>query len=96
MEYLVLSLILFCLGLFGALTRKNVIAILMAIELMLNSVNLNLVFFSRQLGNPTGQIFALFVIAMAAAEITVGLAIVISLYREFKEIDVERINLLKW
>ena len=96
MEYLILSLILFGLGLFGALTRKNIIAILMAIELMLNAVNLNLVFFSRQLGDPAGQIFALFVIAMAAAEVTVGLAIVINLYREFKEIDVERINLLKW
>ena len=96
MEYLTLSLLLFSLGLFGALTRKNVIAILMSIELMLNAVNLNLVYFSRQLADPAGQIFALFVIAMAAAEVTVGLAIVINLYREFKGIDVERINLLKW
>lgn len=96
MEYLTLSWLLFCLGLFGALTRKNVIAILMSIELMLNAVNLNLVYFSRQLADPAGQIFALFVIALAAAEVTVGLAIVINLYREFKGIDVERINILKW
>lgn len=96
MEYLILSLILFSLGLFGALTRKNVIAILMAIELMLNAVNLNLVYFSQRLGQVGGQIFALFIIAMAAAEVTVGLAIVINLYRRFKEIDVERVNLLKW
>lgn len=96
MEYLTVSLLLFGIGLFGALSRKNAIAILMAIELMFNAVNLNLVIFSKQLIDISGQVFALFVIVMAAAEITVGLAIIINLYREFKEIDVEKITLLKW
>jgi NADH-quinone oxidoreductase subunit K len=96
MEHLTVSLILFCIGLYGALSRKNAIAILMAIELMLNAVNLNLLVFSKQLGDVTGQVFALFVIAMAAAEVTTGLAIIINLYRQFREIDVEKISLLKW
>ncbi|MBI5701044.1 NADH-quinone oxidoreductase subunit NuoK [Candidatus Saganbacteria bacterium] len=96
MEYIILSIILFSIGLFGVLTRKNVIAILMSIELMLNSINLNFVYFSRNLVDISGQIFSLFVIAMAAAEVTIGLAIVINIYREFKNVDIEGINLLKW
>ena len=96
MEHLILSLLLFSIGLFGALTRKNAIAILMAIELMLSAVNLNLVVFSKQLADISGQVFALFVIAAAAAEVTVGLAIIINLYREFRDVDVEKITLLKW
>lgn len=96
MEVLSVSVLLFGFGLFGALTRKNAVAILMAIELMLSAVNLNFVFFSRQLLNIDGQIFSLFVIAVAAAEAAVGLAIILNIYREFKGIDVEKINLLKW
>ncbi|MBI5078530.1 NADH-quinone oxidoreductase subunit NuoK [Candidatus Saganbacteria bacterium] len=96
MDYLIVSLLLFGIGLFGALSRKNAIAILMSIELMLNAVNLNLIVFSKQLMDVSGQIFALFIIAMAAAEVTIGLAIVLNLYRGFQEVDVDRINLLKW
>lgn len=96
MEYLILSIILFSIGLFGVLSRKNVIAILMSIELMLNSINLNFVYFSRNLVDISGQIFSLFIIAMAAAEVTIGLAIVINIYREFNNVDIEEISLLKW
>lgn len=95
MEVMFVSLILFGIGLFGALTRKNAVAILMAIELMLNAINLNFVFFSRNLIDISGQIFALFVIAIAAAEAAIGLAIIMNLYREFKGIDVEKVSLLK-
>ena len=96
MDILVLSLILFSIGLFGALTRKNAVAILMSIELMLNAVNLNFVYFSRHLIDVSGQIFALFIIAAAAAEAAIGLAIILNLYREFKGIDVDKVTLLKW
>ena len=96
MEHLIVSLLLFGIGLFGALSRRNAIAILMAIELMLNAVNLNFIVFSRHLVDISGQIFALFIIATAAAEVTIGLAIIINLYRVFKEVDVEKITLLKW
>ncbi|MEK7376179.1 MAG: NADH-quinone oxidoreductase subunit NuoK [Candidatus Margulisiibacteriota bacterium] len=96
MRYIVLSLILFCIGLFGIITRRNAIAMLMSIELMLNAVNLNLVYFSVRGGDLTGQIFALFVIAVAAAEAAVGLAIIINVYRKFTHIDVERMTSLKW
>jgi NADH-quinone oxidoreductase subunit K len=93
---LIVSLLLFGIGLFGALTRKNPIAILMGIELMLSAANLNFVIFSRNLSDLSGQIFALFVIAVAAAEAVVGLAIIINIYREFTDVDVEKINLLRW
>ncbi len=96
MRYIIVSLILFCLGLFGAMTRKNAIAILMSIELMLNAVNLNLVYFSLRWSDLSGQIFALFIIAVAAAEAAVGLAIIINMYRKFSNIDLERMTLLKW
>jgi NADH-quinone oxidoreductase subunit K len=87
---------LFSIGFFGVLTRRNAIAALMAIELMLNAVNLNFVYFSRNLSEIDGQIFALFIMVMAAAEVTVGLAIIINLYRQFKEIKIEDISWLKW
>ncbi|OGB90653.1 NADH-quinone oxidoreductase subunit K [candidate division WOR-1 bacterium RIFCSPHIGHO2_01_FULL_53_15] len=96
MDILAISLILFGLGLFGALTRKNAVAILMSIELMLNAVNLNFVYFSRTLIDLSGQIFTLFIIAAAAAEAAIGLAIILNLYREFGDIDVEKAALLKW
>jgi NADH-quinone oxidoreductase subunit K len=80
-HYLGLSLLLFVLGIVGVLVRRNLLTVLMSIELMLNAVNLNLMAFSRQLGDLNGQIFAVFVIAVAAGEAAIGLAIIISLYR---------------
>jgi NADH:ubiquinone oxidoreductase subunit K len=97
-HYLVLSAVLFCIGLFGALTRRNAVIILMCIELMLNGVNISLVAFSSYIV-PTllsGQVFAIFVMVVAAAEVAVGIGIVLAIYRHFKDIDVNNINLLKW
>ena len=94
--YLLFAAILFCIGVFGVLTRRNAVGILMSLELMLNAVNINLVAFSRSVENVVGQVFVLFVITVAAAEAAVGLAIVISIYRNFKHINVEDIDLLKW
>jgi len=97
-HYLVVGALLFCLGLFGALTRRNAIGILMAIELMFNAVNLTFVGIARHL--PTfsfhGQIFAVFIISVAAAEAAVGLAIVLGLHRNFRTVNVDEINLMKW
>lgn len=96
--YLVLGAALFMTGVFGALTRRNAIAILMAIELMLNAVNISFVALSRYLPETglEGQVFAIFVIAVAAAEAAVGLAIVLGLYRNFKTVNVDEIKLMKW
>ncbi|HOK52903.1 MAG TPA: NADH-quinone oxidoreductase subunit NuoK [Armatimonadota bacterium] len=96
--YLYVSAALFALGLFGMMTRRNSIAMLMSIELMLNAANINLVAFSAYLRGHTmvGQMFALFVIALAAAEAAIGLAIVINIYRTVKHIDADEINLMKW
>jgi NADH-quinone oxidoreductase subunit K len=80
-HYLGLSILLFVLGIVGVMVRRNLLTVLMSIELMLNAVNLNLMAFSRQLGDLNGQIFAVFVIAVAAGEAAIGLAIIISLYR---------------
>ena len=91
-----LSGILFLLGVIGALTRRNLIVILMSIELMLNAVNLALVAFSRQWGDHAGQLFVLMVIVVAAAEVAVGLGIVIALFRNRESINVEDASLLKW
>ncbi|MEE9257185.1 MAG: NADH-quinone oxidoreductase subunit NuoK [bacterium] len=95
-HYLALGAILFVIGAAGVLMRRNAIIVLMSIELMLNSVNLTLVGFSRQLGDLTGQVFAIFVIAVAAAEAAVGLAILISLNRDRTLLNVDEVNLLKW
>ncbi len=97
-HYLTLSTILFCIGIFGVLTRRNAIGILMSIELMFNAVNINFVAFSRFVTPAAlvGQIFAVFVITIAAAEATVGLAIVLLIYRNFKGINVDNINIMKW
>jgi NADH-quinone oxidoreductase subunit K len=95
--YLVVAAILFCIGIYGVLARRNAVGILMGVELMLNAVNINLVAFWRYL-NPTdvaGQAFALFVLVVAAAEAVVGLALIISVYRNRTDIDAENINLLK-
>ncbi|WP_079506344.1 NADH-quinone oxidoreductase subunit NuoK [Mesobacillus jeotgali] len=95
--YLALALILFCIGLYGALTKKNTVIVLISIELMLNAVNINLVTFSKYGATPsiTGQVFALFSIAVAAAEVAVGLAILISLYRNRRTVNIDEINQLK-
>jgi NADH:ubiquinone oxidoreductase subunit K len=90
------SALLFSSGVYGVLARRNAVMVLMAIELMLNAVNVNLIGFSAQLKDVNGQIFALFVIAVAAAEVGIGLAIVILLFRNRESINVDEVNLLKW
>jgi len=97
-HYLLLSAILFCIGLYGALSKKNAIAILISIELMLNAVNVNLVAITKFLtpGDITGQIFALFVIVVAACEVALGLAIVVAIYRDRSTVEVENLDWLKW
>ena len=85
--YLFLAALLFCIGLYGVFTRKNTIAILVSIELMANAVNINLVAFARYSGDLVGQSFALFSIALTVAEVVIGLAIVILMYRSFKSIE---------
>ena len=93
---LIFSSFLFSAGVYGVLARRNAVMVLMAIELMLNAVNVNLVAFAAQLGDIGGQVFALFVIAVAAAEVGIGLAIVILLFRNRESINVDEVNLLKW
>ena len=95
-HYLFLSLALFTIGVIGVLTRRNVIIILMSIELILNAVNINLVAFSRMFGNVNGQIFAIFVITDAAAEAAVGLGLIIALFRNKETVNADEIDLLKW
>ena len=94
--YLFLAAILFAIGVTGVLTRRNAIVIFMCIELMLNAVNLTFVAFAKQLGQGDGQVFVFFVMAVAAAEVAVGLAIVIALFRNRETVDVGEVNLLKW
>ena len=93
--YLVLSAILFTLGAVGVLIRRNALVMFMSVEMMLNAVNLTLITYSRSLGNVDGQVFVLLVMAVAAAEVAVGLAIVISVYRHKETTDVDEMNLLK-
>jgi NAD(P)H-quinone oxidoreductase subunit 4L len=90
------SAVLFSVGVYGVLARRNAVLVLMSIELMLNAVNVNLVAFAQRLGQLNGQVFALFVIAVAAAEVGIGLAIVILIYRNRETINVDEVNLLKW
>ena len=102
---LIISAVLFCIGLYGALARRNVIAVLMSIELMFNAVNLTLVALARyvapqgireNIGNVlTGQVFAIFIITVAAAEIALGLGIVFALYRQTESVDLTEANLLR-
>ena len=96
--YLVVAALLFCIGVYGVLARRNAVAILMSVELMLNAVNINLVAFWRYIApeNMSGQAFAAFVFVVAAAEAAVGLAIIISVYRNRRSVIVEDVNLLKW
>ena len=97
-HYLILSAVLFSIGLFGALTKKNAVIILMSIELMLNAVNIAMVAFSRYIVPLllTGQVFAIFIMVVAAAEVSVGLAIIIAIYRHRQTIDATKIDLMKW
>ncbi|MBN1954516.1 MAG: NADH-quinone oxidoreductase subunit NuoK [Anaerolineae bacterium] len=96
--YLILAAALFCVGLYGVLVRRNAVAILMGIELMLNAVNINLLAFWRftEPAAATGQAFAAFVYAVAAAEVAVGLALIVAIYRNRQTVDMDQINLLKW
>ncbi len=102
--YLLLAAVLFCIGLYGALTRRNAIAILLGVELMLNAVNINLVAFWRYLdlarryepASMNGQVFAVIVFAVAAAEAAVGLALILSVYKRRKTVIADEINLMKW
>jgi NADH-quinone oxidoreductase subunit K len=95
-SYLLLSAALFVVGAVGALTRRNGITIFLSIELMLNAVNLSLVAYSRLLDDRTGQLVVFFVLAVAAAEAAVGLALFIAVYRHRRTIDLDRINLMRW
>jgi len=94
--YLLLAAVLFTIGLVGVLVKRNALIVMMCIELMLNAANLTFLAFARQQGNLGGHAIAFFVIAVAAAEAAVGLAIVLGLYRNFKTVNVDEINLMKW
>jgi NADH-quinone oxidoreductase subunit K len=94
-HYLVLSAILFVIGVTGVLMRRNVIIILLSIELMLTAVNLNFIAFSHYMENPVGQVFVFFVMTVAAAEATLGLAIVVALFRNLETVNVDEINQMK-
>ncbi len=95
-HYMVLSAALFTLGVVGVMTRRNVIIVLMSIELMLNAVNINLIAFSHQLQNVIGQVFAVFIIVVAAAEAAVGLGIILAFYRNKETVNIDEMNLLRW
>ena len=97
-HYLILSAVLFSIGLYGALAKRNAIIILMCIELMLNAVNIAMVAFSRYIVplQLTGQVFVIFIMVVAAAEVAVGLAIIIAIYRHRETIDATKIDLMKW
>jgi NAD(P)H-quinone oxidoreductase subunit 4L len=94
-EFLILSAFLFCTGIYGVLARRNGVLVLMSVELMLNAVNINLVAFSAFTKNVSGQVFALFVITIAAAEVGVGLAIVLLIYRNLRSPDLDEVDQLK-
>jgi len=94
-QFLVLSAFLFCVGIYGVLARRNGVLVLMSVELMLNAVNLNLIAFAARLGDVAGQVFALFVITIAAAEVGVGLAIVLLIYRNRQSIDLDEVSSMR-
>jgi NADH:ubiquinone oxidoreductase subunit K len=98
-QVLIVGAVLFAIGLYIALTKRNAVAVLMGIELMLNAVNLTFIAFSRFINSPRpidGHVFAVFVITVAAAEAAVALALVVAIYRHRETIDIDRINLLRW
>ena len=94
-NFLLLAAALFAIGVYGVIARRNAVMVLMSIELILNAVNLNLVAFSLMTGAVDGQVFALYVIAIAAAEVGVGLAMVLLMYRNRKSIDLTEVDLMK-
>ncbi len=95
-HYMLLSAALFIIGVVGVMVRRNIIIIFMSIELILNAVNINLVAFSDSLQNEVGQVFAIFVIAVAAAEAAVGLGIILAFYRNKETINIDEMNLMRW
>ena len=94
-QFLMLAAVLFSIGVYGVVARKNGVLVLMSIELILNAVNINLVAFSAMTGAVSGQVFALFVIAVAAAEVGVGLAIVLAIFRNYRTVDLDDVDLMK-
>lgn len=94
--YLILSAFMFVVGIAGVLTRRNAIIVFMSIELMLNSANLSLITFSSFMGNSVGQLFVFFVMTVAAAEASIGLAIIIALFRNKLTLNIDEVNILKW
>ncbi len=95
-HYLVLATILFFIGVIGVMARRNIIIILLSIELMLNAVNINLIAFSYHLRSEIGQVFAVFVICVAAAEAAVGLGIILAFYRNKETVNIDEMNLMRW
>jgi len=95
-HYTVLSAALFSIGVIGVLVRRNIIIIFMAIELMLNAVNINLVAYAHQVENLVGQVFVVFVIAVAAAEAAVGLGIILAFYRNKQTVNIDEMNVMRW
>jgi NADH:ubiquinone oxidoreductase subunit K len=94
-QFLILAAVLFCIGVYGVLARRNGVLVLMSVELMLNAVNINLIAFSAYLRQSAGNVFALFIITIAAAEVGVGLAIVLLIYRNLRSPDLDRVEQLK-
>ena len=94
-EFLLLAAALFCIGVYGVIARRNGVMVLMSIELILNVVNINLVAFSAMNNSVSGQVFALFIIAVAAAEVGVGLAIVLAIFRNRRSVDLDEVDLMK-
>ena len=94
--YLVLAAVIFAIGVIGVMIRRNLIVVLMSVELMLNAVNLTFIAFSRYLGSMAGQVIVFFVMAVAAAEAVIGLAIIISVFRHRQTLDPQEMHLLKW
>ena len=95
-HYMLLSAALFIIGVIGVMVRRNIIIIFMSIELILNAVNINLIAYGAQLQNEIGQVFAIFVIAVAAAEAAVGLGIILAFYRNKETINIDEMNLMRW
>jgi len=95
-HYLAVSFALLLIGAIGVITRRNIVVILMSIELMLNAMNINLIAFARYHGNLEGQVFAIFVMTVAVAEAAVGLGVLIALFRNRPTVNADEVNLLKW
>ena len=95
-QFLILAAFLFCCGVYGVLARRNAVLVLMSIELILNAVNVNLIAFSKYHNQVTGQVFAIFVIAVAVAEAAVGLGVLIALFRNKGSVQADEVDLLKW